>query len=53
MLPAGGEVRVRSIQVHSEPVERAGLCQRVALNLSGAEQIELKRGDVLADERLD
>ena len=53
VLPAGGEVRVRSIQVHSEPVERAGLCQRVALNLSGAERIELKRGDVVADDRLE
>ena len=53
VLPAGGEVRVRSIQVHSEPVESAGLCQRVALNLSGAERLELKRGDVVADDRLD
>jgi len=53
VLPAGGEVRVRSIQVHSESVESAGLCQRVALNLTGAEKLDLKRGDVLADERLD
>ncbi len=52
VLPGGGEVRVRAIQVHSEPVESAGRCQRVALNLSGAERIELKRGDVLADARL-
>ena len=52
VLPGGGEVRVRSVQVHSEPVDRAGLCQRVALNLSGAERMELKRGDVIADERL-
>src|SRR5260370_36708114 len=53
VLPAGDEVRVRSIQVHSESVESAGLCQRVALNLPGAEKIDLARGDVLADERLD
>jgi len=53
VLPGGGEVRVRAIQVHSQPVESAGLCQRVALNLSGAERIELKRGDVLADARLE
>ncbi len=53
VLPGGSEVRVRSIQVHSESVEHAGLCQRVALNLTGAERLELKRGDVLADERLD
>ena len=53
VLPAGEEVRVRSIQVHGESVESAGLCQRVALNLSGAEKTELKRGDVLADDRLE
>ena len=53
VLPAGAEVRVRSVQVHSESVESAGLCQRVALNLTGAEKIDLARGDVLADERLD
>src|SRR5271163_3393010 len=53
VLPAGNEVRVRSIQVHSDSVESAGLCQRVALNLTGAEKLNLARGDVLADERLD
>jgi selenocysteine-specific elongation factor len=52
-LPGGDEFRVRSIQVHGEPVEAAGLCQRVALNLSGTETAELKRGDVLADKRLE
>jgi selenocysteine-specific elongation factor len=53
VLPSGNEVRVRSIQVHSDSVESAGLCQRVALNLTGAEKLDLARGDVLADERLD
>jgi selenocysteine-specific elongation factor len=53
VLPSGVEVRVRSIQVHNEPVERAGLCQRVALNLSGGEKIDLRRGDVLADDHLE
>jgi selenocysteine-specific elongation factor len=52
VLPSGNEVRVRSIQVHSDSVESAGLCQRVALNLTGAEKLDLARGDVLADERL-
>ncbi len=51
--PGGGEVRVRAIQVHGQPVEQAGLCQRVALNLAGAEKIELQRGSWLADEALD
>ena len=53
VLPANAEVRVRAIQVHGESVEQAGVCQRVALNLAGAERIELQRGDVIADERLD
>ncbi len=52
-LPGGGEVRVRGVQVHSEPVESAERCQRVALNLSGADRLELGRGFVLADDRLD
>ncbi|MBV8774610.1 MAG: selenocysteine-specific translation elongation factor [Deltaproteobacteria bacterium] len=52
VLPANEEVRVRSIQVHGESVETAGLCQRVALNISGAEKLELRRGDLLADEHL-
>jgi len=53
VLPSGVEVRARSIQVHGESVEGAGLCQRVAINLTGADKIELKRGDVIADDRLD
>jgi selenocysteine-specific elongation factor len=52
VLPRDAEVRVRSIQVHGETVDHAGLCQRVALNLSGAERLELKRGEVLTDDRL-
>jgi selenocysteine-specific elongation factor len=52
VLPAGLEARVRSIQVHGDALDHAGLCQRVALNLSGVERVDLKRGDVLADERL-
>ncbi|MFI5351871.1 MAG: selenocysteine-specific translation elongation factor [Candidatus Binatales bacterium] len=53
VLPGGGEVRVRSIQVHGETVERAGRCQRVALNLTGTERIDLERGCVLADWKLE
>ena len=53
VLPGGGEVRVRAIQVHGEAVERAGLCQRVALDLAGAERINLQRGAWLVDEQLD
>jgi len=53
VLPSGSEVRVRSIEVHSDSVESAGLCQRVAINLTGAEKLNLGRGDMLTDERID
>jgi selenocysteine-specific elongation factor len=45
--PAGRDVRVRSVQVHDRPVERAEAGQRVALSLPGVERRELRRGDVL------
>ena len=45
--PAGREVRVRSVQVHEQPVERAEAGQRVALALPGVERSELRRGDTL------
>jgi len=53
VLPGGEEVRVRGVQVHSEPVSSAARCQRVALNLTVPERMELRRGQVLADPRLD
>ena len=45
--PAGRDVRVRSVQVHDSPVERAKAGQRVALALPGVERRELRRGDAL------
>jgi len=45
--PAGLDVRVRSVQVHDEPVERAEAGQRVALALPGVERNALHRGDAL------
>jgi selenocysteine-specific elongation factor len=47
--PAGAEVRVRSVQVHDEPVERADAGQRVALALPGIERTGLRRGDALVE----
>ena len=47
--PAGREVRVRSVQVHDEAVERAAAGQRVAVALPGVERGELRRGDVLVE----
>ena len=45
--PSGREVRVRSVQVHDEDVERAEAGQRVALALTGVERRDVRRGDAL------
>jgi selenocysteine-specific elongation factor len=45
--PRGRSVRVRSVQVHDRPVERAEAGQRVAVALPGVERHELRRGDAL------
>jgi selenocysteine-specific elongation factor len=47
--PAGAGVRVRSVQVHDEPVEVAEAGQRVALALPGVDRRELRRGDALVE----
>ena len=47
VLPSGRRVRVRSVQVHDEPIERAAAGQRVAVNLVGVAVAEIERGDVL------
>jgi selenocysteine-specific elongation factor len=45
--PRGLEVRVRSVQVHDMPIERAEAGQRVAVALPGVERAQLARGDAL------
>jgi selenocysteine-specific elongation factor len=47
LLPAGRDVRVRSIQVHDEQVDAADAGQRVAVNLSGIGVREVSRGDAI------
>jgi selenocysteine-specific elongation factor len=47
--PAGLDVRVRSVQVHDRPVERAEAGQRVAVALPGVERGDLQRGDTLLE----
>jgi selenocysteine-specific elongation factor len=47
VLPAGLRARVRGVEVHDEPVDRAGAGQRVAVNLTGVERDAVGRGDVL------
>ncbi len=49
LYPHLKKVKVRNIQVHSEPVEKASAGMRVALNIMGAEKEEIKRGDVIAE----
>jgi selenocysteine-specific elongation factor len=53
VLPRGIEARVRSVQVHDQPVERAAAGQRVALNLVGPSWRELGRGDVVVAPGVD
>ncbi|HUJ60318.1 MAG TPA: selenocysteine-specific translation elongation factor [Kofleriaceae bacterium] len=48
VLPSGLGVRVRGIEVHGAPVERAVAGHRAALNLGGVAVDELARGDLLA-----
>ena len=47
VLPQGLEARVRSVQVHDQPVERAAAGQRVALALTGVDWREVGRGDLV------
>jgi selenocysteine-specific elongation factor len=47
VLPEGRRVRVRGVQVHDTPLDRAPAGQRVAVNLVGAAVDEIERGDVL------
>ena len=48
LLPAGGSVRVRGIQVHGEPRPEAVAGERTSLQLSGVELEQLARGVQLA-----
>ncbi len=49
VLPDGGLVRVRSIEVHGSPVERARSGQRTALALTGTGAQAVRRGMVLVE----
>jgi selenocysteine-specific elongation factor len=52
ILPAGHRARVRGLQVHGEPVQRATAGQRTAVNLAGLDAGQLARGMTLAEARL-
>jgi selenocysteine-specific elongation factor len=48
ILPGGKRARIRGIQIHKEKAEQAEPGSRAALNLSGIELGEVKRGLVIA-----
>lgn len=48
IYPTGVEARVRGVQVHGQPMERAHAGQRVAMNIAGVERERISRGDVIA-----
>jgi selenocysteine-specific elongation factor len=52
ILPGGEETRVRSIQVHGQPVTAAHWGQRVAMNLASLEKRDLTRGHVVSHPKL-
>lgn len=47
LLPGGGRARIRSLQTHRRPLDRARPVSRVAANLAGTAREEAERGDAL------
>ena len=47
ILPSGIKSRIRGLQTHKSQLNKIGPGNRVAVNLVGVSQAELKRGDVL------
>jgi selenocysteine-specific elongation factor len=52
LFPGAQLARVRGLQVHGEPVERAAAGSRVAVNLADVTVADVQRGDVLAPPAL-
>jgi selenocysteine-specific elongation factor len=50
LLPEARQVRVRGIQTHGKTVKTACAGQRTAVNLSGIDHTEVRRGMVLAEK---
>jgi selenocysteine-specific elongation factor len=51
--PRGTKTRVREVQVHEQPVDRAYAGQRVAINLAGIEKGDVARGDTVVTPGFD
>lgn len=52
LYPEGRPTRIRGLQTHQQKVERAGPGSRVAVNLTGIDHDDVRRGDVLASPKL-
>ena len=48
LYPAGKRARIRGLQVHGSPVERAQAGERTAVNLAGIDAADARRGMTLA-----
>ena len=53
VLPGDRRVRVRGVQVHDQPLDRAAAGQRVALNLTSVAVDDVGRGDVVVSAASD
>ena len=53
LLPDFNKVKIRSIQRHSQTVEKAFSGDRAALNLTGFKIDDFKRGMILSDKKID
>ena len=53
ILPGDRTARIRAVEVHDDPVDRAEAGRRVALNLAGVGRDEVARGDVIVGARAD
>ncbi|MRS12068.1 MAG: selenocysteine-specific translation elongation factor [Actinobacteria bacterium] len=49
LYPSGKKGRVRSVQIHGHPAEKAVAGNRVALNIAGLDTGEIARGDIVAE----
>ncbi len=49
LMPSGKRGRIRSVQMHGKPAEKAVAGNRVALNIAGLDTDEISRGDIVAE----
>lgn len=49
LFPSGSKAKIRALQSHERKVAQVGAGQRVAVNLSGIDREEIKRGHVLTN----